>query len=181
MNLNSENKTGRIASDFVNDGMISHAPAGISPEECDLHYMGEAIKLARLASEADEVPVGAVIVRDGRIVAAACNSRETDKDATCHAECSAIRAACKALGGWRLIGCTMYVTLEPCPMCAGATVNARLPRIVIGARDQRAGAFGSVTDLNALPLNHKPEITLGVREEECAGLLRDFFRKKRGK
>lgn len=181
MNLNNENKVGRRASDFVSEGIISHAPEGLSAEEIDLHYMGEALKLARLASEADEVPVGAVIVRDGRIVAAACNSRETDRDATCHAECSAIRAAGRALGGWRLIGCTMYVTLEPCPMCAGAAVNARLPRIVIGARDPRAGAFGSITDLNTLPLNHKPEITFGVMEEECANVLRNFFRKKRGK
>jgi tRNA(adenine34) deaminase len=179
--MKKDNETGRAASDFVSPGAVSVAPVELSGAEADIYFMGEALKQARLAADADEVPVGAVIVRDGRIIAAACNSREADRDATCHAECSAIRAACKALGGWRLVGCTMYVTLEPCPMCAGAAVNARLPRIVIGARDPKAGAFGSVTDLNALPLNHKPELTFGVMEDRCADMLRSFFRKKREK
>ena len=125
------------------------------------------------------MPVGAVIVRGGEIIARAHNERETGKDATRHAEIIAIEEACKALGGWRLIGCDMYVTLEPCPMCAGAIVNARVVRVVYGARDLRAGAFGSVLNLNEYPLNHKPEIVGGVLEDECLAPIRDFFKKKR--
>ena len=145
----------------------------------DLYYMSEAIKEARLAAEIDEVPVGAVVVRDGEIIARAHNLRETEKNALCHAETMAVDAACKALGGWRLPRCTLYVTLEPCPMCAGAIVNSRIERVVFGAYDKRAGAFGSVLDLNAYPLNHKPEIVGGVMEEECVELLQTFFKKKR--
>lgn len=145
----------------------------------DLYYMSEAIKEARLAAEIDEVPVGAVVVRDGEIIARAHNLRETEKNALCHAETMAVDAACKALGGWRLPRCTLYVTLEPCPMCAGAIVNSRIERVVFGAYDKRAGAFGSVLDLNAYPLNHKPEIVGGVMEEECRTMLQDFFKKKR--
>ncbi len=145
----------------------------------DLYFMSEAIAEARLAAEIDEVPVGAVIVCDGEIIARAHNLRETAKNALCHAETMAVDAACKALGGWRLPRCTLYVTLEPCPMCAGAIVNSRIERVVFGAYDRRAGAFGSVIDLNAYPLNHKPEIVGGVMEEECVALLQTFFKKKR--
>lgn len=145
----------------------------------DLYFMGEAIAEAQLAAEIDEVPVGAVVVRDGEIIARAHNLRETEKNALCHAETMAVNAACKALGGWRLPRCTLYVTLEPCPMCAGAIVNSRIERVVFGAYDKRAGAFGSVLDLNAYPLNHKPEIVGGVMEEECRTMLQEFFKKKR--
>lgn len=145
----------------------------------DLYFMSEAIAEARLAGDKDEVPVGAVIVQDGVIIARAHNLRETEKNALMHAETMAVDAACRALGGWRLPRCTLYVTLEPCPMCAGAIVNSRIDRVVFGAYDRRAGAFGSVLDLNAYPLNHKPEIVGGVMEEECRTMLQEFFKKKR--
>lgn len=141
--------------------------------------MSEALAEARLAAEKDEVPVGAVVVRGGEIIARAHNLRETEKNALMHAETMAVDAACRALGGWRLPGCTLYVTLEPCPMCAGAIVNSRIERVVFGAYDRRAGAFGSVLDLNAYPLNHKPEIVGGIMEEECRTMLQEFFKKKR--
>ena len=145
----------------------------------DLYYMSEALHEACLAAEIDEVPVGAVIVRDGNIIARAHNLRETEKNALCHSETLCGDRACRALGGWRLPGCTLYVTMEPCPMCAGAIVNSRIERVVFGAFDYRAGAFGSVLDLNAYPLNHKPEIVGGVMEEECRSLLQSFFKRKR--
>ncbi len=145
----------------------------------DLYYMAEAIAEARIAAEMDEVPVGAVVVHNGEIIARAHNLRETAKNALCHAETMAVDMACKALGGWRLPNCTLYVTLEPCPMCAGAIVNSRIDRVVFGAYDKRAGAFGSVLDLNAYPLNHKPEIVGGVMEEECRTMLQEFFKRKR--
>ena len=145
----------------------------------DVMFMNEAIAEARLAAEEDEVPVGAIVVRDGEIIARAHNTRERDKNALRHAECAAIDAACRALGGWRLPDCTLYATMEPCPMCAGAVVNSRIVRVVYGAHDKRAGAFGSVLDLNAYPLNHKPEVVGGICEEECVALLRDFFKRKR--
>ena len=147
--------------------------------ETDLIFMREAMALAREAAEADEVPVGAVIVYEGRIIAAARNRREGDKMATHHAEILAIEEACRYRGGWRLPDCTLYVTLEPCPMCGGAIVNARLPRVVFGAYDHRAGVFGSAVDFNALGFNHHPEVTGGVLSEECAAILGDYFRKKR--
>lgn len=145
----------------------------------DLYFMNEAIAEARLAYEKDEVPVGAIIVQDGNIIARAHNLRETKKNALMHAETMAVDLACKALGGWRLPRCTLYVTLEPCPMCAGAIVNSRIDRVVFGAYDRRAGAFGSILDLNAYPLNHKPEIVGGVMEEECRTMLQEFFKRKR--
>ena len=145
----------------------------------DLYFMNEAIAEARLAYEKDEVPVGAIIVQDGNIIARAHNLRETEKNALMHAETMAVDLACKALGGWRLPRCTLYVTLEPCPMCAGAIVNSRIDRVVFGAYDRRAGAFGSILDLNAYPLNHKPEIVGGVMEEECRIMLQEFFKRKR--
>lgn len=145
----------------------------------DEYFMDCALELASVAADGGEVPVGCVIVRDGRIVSVGANGREVYRDATYHAECAAISDACRTLGGWRLIGCTMYVTLEPCPMCAGAVWNARLPRVVIGARDVRSGSMGSVIDLNSYELNHKPDVVFGVREAECAEILRKFFRSRR--
>lgn len=146
----------------------------------DEQFMSLAIDEARKAGEQDEVPVGAVIVREGEVIARAYNTRERDKNALCHAEIKAINEACNALGGWRLVGCTLYVTLEPCPMCAGAIVNAHLERVVFGAYDKKAGAFGTMINLNDYPL-FKPEITSGVMREECATLLTDFFKAKRKK
>ena len=142
-------------------------------------FMNEALALAREAAAEGEVPVGAVIVKGDTIVGRGRNRRELGKNALAHAEIEAINEACKTLGGWRLFGCELYVTLEPCPMCAGAAWNARMPRVVIGARDPRSGAMGSVIDMNSFELNHKPEVVFGVREAECAEILREFFRKRR--
>ena len=147
----------------------------------DEEFMEEAIKLAILAAERDEVPVGAVAVRDGRIIASAFNTREESKCATHHAEILCIEAACKALGGWRLPGVTLYVTMEPCVMCAGAIINARIERVVYGAKDHRFGASGSALDVNSAGLNHKPEILGGVLGERCAQILSSYFRNKRKK
>ena len=141
-------------------------------------FMRLALEEAEKAREEDEVPVGAVIVRNGEIIARAYNTREYGKNALYHAEIKAIDEACKALGGWRLVGCTMYVTLEPCPMCAGAIVNARVERVVYGAPDHKAGAFGTMLNLTDYPL-FKPQITSGVLATECAQILTDFFKKKR--
>lgn len=145
----------------------------------DEYFMREAIKLALEAEERDEVPVGAVAVREGKIIARASNTREESKCATHHAELLAIEECCRALGGWRLPGVTLYVTMEPCAMCAGAIINARVPRVVYGAPDLRFGAFGSLIDLSEIPLNHKPEIVGGILGEECAKILSDYFKKKR--
>ena len=144
-------------------------------------YMMRAIALAKRAEEIDEVPVGALIVRDGEIIAEAYNMRETNKCATHHAEILAIEAGCRALGGWRLLGTTLYVTMEPCAMCAGAIINSRIPRVVYGTKDIRFGAFGSLIDLAAVPLNHKPEIVGGVLEDECREMLTTYFKRKRNK
>lgn len=146
----------------------------------DEYYMREAMALAETAGELDEVPVGAVAVKDGKIIARAHNLRERSKCATHHAEILAIEEACRVLGGWRLPGVTLYVTMEPCAMCAGAIVNARIPRVVYGARDLRFGAFGSLIDLAELPLNHTPEVEGGLLGEENAKILSDYFKKKRG-
>lgn len=147
----------------------------------DIKYMERAIELAKKAYDEGEVPVGALIVRRGEVIAEGYNRREVGKNALLHAETSAISAACEALGGWRLPECTLYVTMEPCPMCAGAIVNARIDRVVYGVKDERAGAFGGVLDLNEYPLNHKVQITGGVCEDECRTLLQDFFKKLREK
>lgn len=147
----------------------------------DSVFMKKALMQAKRAERIGEVPVGAVIVKDGKIIARGFNERETKGDATAHAEFTAIRRACKKLGGWRLTGCTLYVTLEPCVMCAGAIINSRLDRVVIGAKDKKAGALGSVTDINALPLNHKVELCYGVLEDECSAILKDFFARLRAK
>lgn len=148
-------------------------------EETDIFFMQEALRLAREAAEADEVPVGAVVVYEGRIIGAARNRRETDKLATHHAEIVAIEEACRTRGGWRLPDCTLYVTLEPCPMCGGAIVNARIPRVVFGAYDRRAGVFGSAVDFNTLTFNHRPEVTGGVLADEAAAILTAYFKRKR--
>ena len=145
----------------------------------DEEYMKEAIALAKEAEAKDEVPVGALIVRDGKVIARAYNTREGSRCATHHAEILAIEGACKNLGGWRLPGTTLYVTMEPCPMCAGAIINARIPRVVYGTRDIRFGAFGSLINLAELPLNHTPEISGGVLENETRDMLSTYFKRKR--
>jgi tRNA(adenine34) deaminase len=144
-------------------------------------YMQKALELAREAALEGEVPVGCVIVRNGEIVATGRNRRETAKTALGHAEIEAIGAACEKLGGWRLWDCTLYVTLEPCPMCAGAIVNARIPTVVFGASDDKCGACGSVCDLFAMDFNHHPQVVKGVCQEEAAALLTDFFKDLREK
>lgn len=143
--------------------------------------MRAAIAEAEKAMEIGEVPVGAVIVKDGEIVSFAHNMRENGGGATAHAELLAINKACERLGSWRLSGCELYVTLEPCPMCAGAIINARLDRVIFGARDPRAGAFGSLLNMNSYPLGHKAETEWGVCEEECLALMREFFKRLRSK
>ena len=145
----------------------------------DREYMLAALELAAQAAADGEVPVGCVIVRGGEIVGRGRNRREKGKNALCHAELEAIDDACRNLGGWRLWEGTMYVTLEPCPMCAGAIINARIPRVVCGARDVKAGSCGSVCDLFAMPYNHHPAIEFGLMEDECAGILKEFFRNLR--
>ena len=147
----------------------------------DQIYMQQAIAEAKLAYQKNEVPVGAVIVRNGEIIASAHNLRETNQMATGHAELLAIEAACRALSSRRLSDCTLYVTLEPCPMCAGALAAARIGRIVFGAKDARAGACGSMLNLFSYPLEARPMITEGVMKEECLQLLQSFFAKKRKK
>ena len=141
----------------------------------DFELMGAALDEARKAAALGEVPVGAVVAKDGEIVAAAHNTRETEKNALHHAELLAIDAACKKLGGWRLWQCELFVTLEPCPMCSGAIINSRLKRVVYGAKDPKAGCCGSLTDLFALPFNHHPVIEGGLLEEEAARQLQNFF------
>ena len=141
----------------------------------DYELMGLALAEAAEAAALGEVPVGAVIAKDGEVVAAAHNTRETGKNALHHAELLAIDAACKALGGWRLWQCDLFVTLEPCPMCSGAILNSRIKRVVYGAADAKAGCCGSVTDLFALPFNHHPVIERGLQAEEAQALLQAFF------
>ena len=141
----------------------------------DEKFMDEALVLAREAFDDGEVPVGCVIVRGDEIVGRGRNRREKGKSALAHAEIEAIDQACRNLGGWRLWDCTLYVTLEPCPMCAGAIINARIPRVVFGASDAKCGACGSVCDLFSMEYNHHPQVESGIREEECAALLREFF------
>ena len=144
-------------------------------------YMKAALKLAHRAAEEGEVPVGAVVVCDGKIVGRGRNRRETKKNALHHAEIEAIEKACKKLGGWRLHRCDLYVTLEPCPMCAGAIINSRIRRVYFGAYDNKAGSFGSVANFNLIPYNHKPEIYGGIMEDECSAMLSEFFKKLRQK
>lgn len=141
----------------------------------DQQYMDMALELARQAGEEGEVPVGCVIVCKGQVVGRGRNRREQGKTALGHAEIEAIDQACKTLGGWRLWECTLYVTLEPCSMCAGAILNARIPRVVYGASDGKYGACGSVCDLFSMDFNHHPAVTAGVREAEAAELMQSFF------
>ncbi len=147
----------------------------------DEQFMQLALQLAQEAAAEGEVPVGCVIVKDGQVVGTGRNRRETGKSALAHAEIEAIANACKALGGWRLWQCTLYVTLEPCPMCAGAIVNARIPRVVFGAKDSKCGACGSVCDIFQMGFNHHPQVESGVLEEQCGEILKDFFKKLRQK
>jgi tRNA(adenine34) deaminase len=142
--------------------------------------MGLALERGRESEAHGDVPIGAVVARGDELLAAAGNERELRRDPTAHAEILAIRAAAEALGGWRLPGTTLYVTLEPCAMCAGAIVLARIPTVIYGAPDPKAGAAGSVLDILAEPaLNHRPQVTGGVLEDECAALLREFFSTRR--
>ena len=145
----------------------------------DERFMDEALALAREAFDDGEVPVGCVIVRKGEVVGRGRNRREKDKSALAHAEIEAIAEACRNLGGWRLWECTLYVTLEPCPMCAGAIINARIPRVVYGAADAKCGAVRGVCSLFSMGFNHHPAVECGIREAECAQLLTDFFQKLR--
>ncbi len=146
----------------------------------DEKYMREAIKQARKAAKIDEVPIGCVIIYDDKIIARGYNRRNTDKSTLAHAEIIAIRKAAKVIGDWRLEDCTMYITLEPCPMCAGAIVQARIPRVVVGAMNPKAGCAGSVINLLQMDgFNHKAELTSGVLVDECRTMLQDFFKEMR--
>lgn len=147
----------------------------------DTLYMKKALELAKKAYDMGEAPIGAVVVKKstGQIVGEGYNRRETDKSPLAHAEIIAIEEAAKTLGGWRLIDCELYVTLEPCPMCAGAIINSRIERVIYGAEDKKAGSLSSVINLFELPYNHKPQITSGVLQEECSQILSDFFKELR--
>ena len=141
----------------------------------DVKWMKEAIKQAKKAESYDEVPIGCVIVKDDKVIARGYNKRETLQQSIAHAEIMAIQKACKKLNTWRLEDCILYVTLEPCPMCAGAIINARIPKVFYGAKDEKAGSCGSIINLFELPYNHKPELIGGIMEEECSNILKDFF------
>jgi tRNA(adenine34) deaminase len=143
-------------------------------------FMKKALEEAQKAFEKDEVPVGAVIVRNGEIIAAAHNRREMSKDATAHAEMLAIREACETLGGWRLLDCDLYVTLEPCTMCSGAILQARIERLYIGTMDPKGGAAGSILNLfEGYHFNHKTQVIKGILEDECSQILKQYFKRKR--
>ncbi len=147
----------------------------------DERYMQLALALAKEAADEGEVPVGAVVVKDGKVIGRGRNRREGGKNALAHAEIEAIDEACRTLGGWRVAGCRLYVTVEPCPMCAGAIINARIDEVIYGTVDPKAGSCHSLVDLFTLPYNHKPLSRSGVLEEECRGVLRDFFRTLRAR
>ena len=144
-------------------------------------FMGEALILAKNAEKHGDVPVGAVIVYEDKIIAKGQNKREKDKNSLAHAEIEAINEACRYFGSKYLTDCTLYVTLEPCPMCTGAIINSRIKRVVFGAYDEKAGCMGTLTDMTALPFNHKPDIIGGYMENECSELLSDFFESIRRK
>ena len=148
----------------------------------DEYYMKEALKAAQDAYDAGEVPIGAVIVHNGEIIGRGFNRRNTEGNPLCHAEIIAINEAAHFMGDWRIEECTMYVTVEPCPMCAGAIVQARIPRVVYGAKNPKAGCAGSVLDvLNEPKLNHQVDVTEGVLKEECAAMMKEFFKRFRKK
>jgi tRNA(adenine34) deaminase len=151
----------------------------LNVSEDDVKFMKMALDEARLSLESDDVPVGAVIVRDGEVISSSHNMREADGCATAHAEVKAIESACKKLGRWRLSDCIMYVTIEPCIMCAGAIINARIGKVIFGAKSPKAGACVSVIDVNAYSFGAKAEFISGVCEEECGELISEFFKKKR--
>ncbi|MDE7422698.1 MAG: tRNA adenosine(34) deaminase TadA [Lachnospiraceae bacterium] len=151
-------------------------------QDKDIRFMKEAIKQAKKAYAIDEVPIGCVIVHKDKIIARGYNKRNTKKNTLAHAEMIAIEKACKKLGDWRVEECTMYITLEPCPMCAGAIVQARIPRVVIGTRNKKAGCAGSVLNLLQVQgFNHRVDLTEGVLQEECSQMMKDFFREMREK
>lgn len=158
-----------------------YSQGGLNLTFDDTYFMKEALKLAEMSTIDGEVPVGAVITRGNRIIATGRNRRELCKNALYHAEIEAINNACKVLGGWRLWECEMFVTMEPCPMCAGAIINARMRRLVFGASDPKSGSCGSVVNLLDKPYNHKVELISGVLANECAQILTDFFKKLRTK
>lgn len=172
------------SGDEVKDGMEFDFENDLDVDfQTDQFFMAQALREAGRAYEAGEVPIGAIIVRDGEIIARAWNQVETLKDATAHAEMLALTSAQTAYGDWRLEGATLYVTKEPCPMCAGAIVHCRPDRVVFGALDPKGGAAGGWINLlqSNPPLNHRCEITMGVMEEECVGILKSFFREARAK
>lgn len=150
-------------------------------DQRDIEIMGLALNQAKLSGKDNEVPVGAVIVKDNEVVSFGRNRREKEKNALYHAEIEAIDNACKSLGEWRLWQCEMFVTLEPCPMCAGAIINSRIKKLVFGAYDKKAGACGSVIDLFSFPFNHKPEVVGGILKDECSKILIDFFKNIRAR
>lgn len=150
--------------------------------EQDIQFMKQAMKEAEKACKKDEVPIGAVLVKDGKVISRGHNTRETKQISTHHAEINCIEKACKKIGTWRLEDCTLYVTLEPCPMCAGAIFQSRIKKVVFGAYDPKGGSYGSCFNLNDVKgLNHYPEVVGGVCQEECSTILKEFFRKKRMK
>lgn len=162
------------------EGVADRLPDGITDETARREFfMREALKIAERSLEAGDVPVGAVVVRHNEIIAAAYNEREKGRVATFHAETLAIERACRALGGWRLVACELFVTLEPCAMCAGAIANARVPKVYIGAPDPKGGAAGGMFNLFETPINHKPKIVSGILESDCSKLLKQFFANKR--
>ena len=148
-------------------------------QQKDIEYMRQALVLAEKAASCGEVPVGAIVVRGDEVIGRGYNRRETDGSAIAHAEILAIEEACRVVGSWRLNGCTLYVTLEPCPMCTGAIVNARLERVVFGVKDPVAGCCGSVLNVNRYPFSHAFSLTEGVCEEACAEILQNFFKERR--
>src|SRR6267142_1319004 len=173
--------TDGVREDWTGHGAVATTRTMLEPLS-DEYFMREALRMAQKAYDANEVPVGAVVVREGKIIARACNQVELLKDATAHAEMLALTQAEAAVGDWRLTDCALYVTKEPCPMCAGAIVHTRLERVVFGAADSKAGAAGSALNLLQFPtLNHRCEITSGVREAECRQLLQTFFAEQRAK
>lgn len=161
-------------TDKIKEEIPSCIEAEASAED-HIKFMKKALEYAALAQETLDVPVGAVVVCDGEIVSYGYNRREGSKNALCHAEIEAINQACEKLGGWRLHKCDLYVTLEPCPMCAGAIINSRIKNVYFGASDNKAGAFGGLFDMNKEALNHHPNVVRGVCADECSRLLSDFF------